>query len=131
MIRSELNKTGGVLCTKLLQLCPTLCNAMDCNPPGSSVHGFPRQEYWSGLPFPSPEDLPDPGIESPLLYWQVGPLPLAPPGKPKLGAVGMNVGNDQIQLIGLDGMTVVKGQRSDFWCGWWYHSVGWGTSEKM
>ena len=24
--------------------------------------GFPRQEYWSGLPFPSPEDLPDPGI---------------------------------------------------------------------
>ena len=26
--------------------------------------GFPRQEYWSGLPFPSPEDLPDPGIES-------------------------------------------------------------------
>jgi len=26
--------------------------------------GFPRQEYWTGLPFPSPEDLPDPGIES-------------------------------------------------------------------
>ena len=25
--------------------------------------GFPRQEYWSGLPFPSPGDLPDPGIE--------------------------------------------------------------------
>jgi len=24
---------------------------------------FPRQEYWSGLPFPSPEDLPDPGIK--------------------------------------------------------------------
>ena len=32
--------------------------------------GFSRQEYWSGLPFPSPEDLPDPGIEprSPALY---------------------------------------------------------------
>jgi len=31
--------------------------------------GFSRQEYWSGLPFPSPEDLPDPGIEpgSPVL----------------------------------------------------------------
>ena len=31
--------------------------------------GFSRQEYWSGLPFPSPEDLPDPGIEprSPIL----------------------------------------------------------------
>ena len=27
---------------------------MNCSPPGSSVHGFSRQEYWSGLPFPSP-----------------------------------------------------------------------------
>ena len=41
----------------------TLCDFMDCNPPGSSVHGIFRQEYWSGLPFPSPGDLPDPGIE--------------------------------------------------------------------
>ena len=46
--------------------------------------GFPRQEYWSGLPFPPPGDLPDPGIEpespmSPVL--RVGSLPLAPPGK--------------------------------------------------
>ena len=30
--------------------------------------GFSRQEYWSGLPFPSPEDLPDPGIEPGLLH---------------------------------------------------------------
>ena len=36
---------------------------MDCTLPGFSVHGFSRQEYWSGLPFPSPGDLPDPGIE--------------------------------------------------------------------
>ena len=35
------------------QLCPTLCDPMDCSPPGSSVLGFFRQEYWSGLPFPS------------------------------------------------------------------------------
>ena len=48
---------------KLLQSRPTLCNPVDCNPPGSSVLGFPRQEYCSGLPFPSPGDLPDPGIE--------------------------------------------------------------------
>ena len=41
----------------------TLCDLTDCSPPGSSIHGFSRQEYWSGLPFPSPEDLPDPGIE--------------------------------------------------------------------
>ena len=37
---------------------------MDCSPPGSFPSmRFSRQEYWSGLPFPSPEDLPDPGIE--------------------------------------------------------------------
>ena len=43
---------------------------------------FSRQEYWSGLPFPSPGDLPDPGIElcSPTL--QVDTLPSEPPGKP-------------------------------------------------
>ena len=34
---------------------------MDCSPPGSSVHGFPRQEYWSGLPFPFPGIFPDQG----------------------------------------------------------------------
>ena len=36
------------------QSCPTLCDPMDCSPPDSSVMGFSRQEYWSGLPFPSP-----------------------------------------------------------------------------
>ena len=48
---------------KSLQSWPTLCDLIDCNLPGSSVHGFSRQEYWSGLPFPSPGDLPDPRIE--------------------------------------------------------------------
>ena len=46
--------------------------------------GFPRQDYWSGLPFPSPGDLPNPGIEPRLLCllrWQRGSLPLAPPGR--------------------------------------------------
>ena len=37
-----------------LQLCPTLCDPMYSSPPGSSDHGISRQEYWSGLPFPSP-----------------------------------------------------------------------------
>ena len=47
----------------LAQLCLTLCNSMDCSLPGSSVHGCARQEYWSGLPFPSPGDLSNPGVE--------------------------------------------------------------------
>ena len=48
-------------CAKLLQLCPTLCNPMDHSLPLSM--GFSRQEYQSGLPFPSPADPPDPAIE--------------------------------------------------------------------
>ena len=50
------------------QSCPTLYNLLDGSPPGSLSMGFPRQEYWIGLPFPSPRDLLDPGIkaESPV-----------------------------------------------------------------
>ena len=40
--------------SEVAQSCPTPCDPMDCSLPGSSVHGFSRQEYWSGLPFPSP-----------------------------------------------------------------------------
>ena len=45
------------------QSCLTLCNPTDCSPPGFSVTGFAREEYWSGLPFPSSGDLPNPGIK--------------------------------------------------------------------
>ena len=52
------------------QSCLTLCVPVDCSLPGSSVHGILQEEYWRGLPFPSPGDLPDPGIEpeSPALW---------------------------------------------------------------
>ena len=40
--------------SEVAQSCPTLSNPMDCSLPGSSVHGFSRQEYWSGVPLPSP-----------------------------------------------------------------------------
>ena len=42
---------------------------------------FFRQEYWSGLPFPSPEDLPNPGIEPGSPALQADALPSEPPGK--------------------------------------------------
>ena len=45
--------------------------------------GFSRQEYWSGLPFPSPGDLPNPGIEPRSPALQVDALPSEPPGKTK------------------------------------------------
>ena len=61
-------------------LCLTLCDPRGCNLPGFSSLEFPRQEYWSGLPFPSPGDLPDPGIKpgSPVL--QADSLLSEPPG---------------------------------------------------
>ena len=45
--------------------------------------GISRQEYWSGLPFPSPGDLPDPGIKPRSPALQADTLPSEPPGKPK------------------------------------------------
>ena len=43
--------------------------------------GFSRQEYWSGLPFPSPGDLPNPGIKPRSPALQADALPREPPGK--------------------------------------------------
>ena len=128
------------MCLLVAQSYPTLCNPMDCSPPGSSVHGFSKQEYWrvamrssrrcsrprnptwvsciaggfftiwvtreflwtvtyqdllsmgffkqeyqSGLPFPNPGDLPNPGMEPvPLAYSALpgGFLITVPHGKP-------------------------------------------------
>ena len=60
------------------QLCLTLCDPIDCNPPGPSVHGMLQARYWSGLPFPSPGDIPDPGIKTGHL--QADALPSEPLG---------------------------------------------------
>ena len=46
--------------------------------------GFSRQEYWSGLPFPSPGDLPNPGIEPRSPTLQADALTSVPPGKPHI-----------------------------------------------
>ena len=45
--------------------------------------GFSKQEYWSGLPFPSPGDLPNPGIEPTSPALQADALTSEPPGKPR------------------------------------------------
>ena len=64
----------------VIQSCPTLCNPMDCSPPDSFVHGdFPgRQEYWSGLPCPSPGNNLNPGIEPRSPALQADSLPSEP-----------------------------------------------------
>ena len=74
---------------------------MDCSPPGFSVHGISRQEYWRGLPFPSPGDLPDPGIypRSPAL--QADSLPSEPPGKVFKESASCSVMSNSVQSQGL------------------------------
>ena len=62
-------------------MCLTLRNPMDCSLPGSSAHEFSRSAYWSGLPFPSPGDLPNPGIEPKSPALQANSLLSEPPGK--------------------------------------------------
>ena len=48
---------------KLLQLCLTLCDFIDVAVQAPLFMGYSRQEYWSGLPFLTIADLPDPGVE--------------------------------------------------------------------
>ena len=61
----------------LAQLCLTLGTPWTVAHQAPLSMGFPRQEYWSGLPFPSPGDLPDPGIEPECPAWQEDCLPLS------------------------------------------------------
>ena len=72
-------------CAKSLQSCPTLYDPMQlaCQAPLSM--GISRQEYWSGLPFPSPGDLLDPGIERQSPTLEADTLTSEPPGKPPKG----------------------------------------------
>ena len=77
---------------------------------------FFRQEYWSGLPFPLPEDLPDPGIElvspvSPALW--ADSLPAEPSGKP--------IYHSHTQYI-FEGLFIIKKERENgYWVGCWQH----------
>ena len=66
------------VCVLVSQLCPTLCDqwTIACQAPLSME--FSRQEYLSGLPFPSPGDRPHPGVEPGSLALQVDSLPSEP-----------------------------------------------------
>ena len=64
------------------QSCLTICNPTDCSPQAPLSMGFSRQEYWSNLPLPSPEDLPNLGIKSWSLALQADSLSLELQGSP-------------------------------------------------
>ena len=69
--------------SEVAQSCLTLCDPWTVAHQAPPSTGFSRQEYWSGLPFPSPGDLPDPGIEPRSPTLQADALTSAPPGKPQ------------------------------------------------
>jgi len=77
--------------SEVAQSCLTLRDPMDCSLPVSSVSGIFQtrvpewgQEYRNGLPFPSPGDLPNPGMEPGSPALQTDALPSEPPGKPNV-----------------------------------------------
>ena len=77
--------TTKLCCCLVAKLCPTLFPLHGLQPPGILSMEFPRQEYWSGLPFPPRRNLPNPGIkptspEAPPQ--QIDSLPFETPGKP-------------------------------------------------
>ena len=75
----------GQQACSVVQLCLNLCDLWTVALQASLLMGFFRQEYWSGLPFPPPRDIPIQGSNVHLLHWQVDSLPLAPPGNPVMG----------------------------------------------
>ena len=68
--------------SEVAQSCLTLCDPWTVAHQAPLSMGFSRQEYWSGLPFPSPGDLPDTGIKPRSPTLQADDLTSAPPGKP-------------------------------------------------
>ena len=74
------------MCAKSLQSCLTLLSLWTVAQQAPLTMGFSRQEFWSGLPFPSPGDLPDPGIELASLALASRFFIIVPLWKPKTHA---------------------------------------------
>ena len=70
--------------SEVTQSCLTLCDLWTVVNQAPPSMGFSRQEYWSGLPLPSPGDLPDPGIEPGPPTLQADSLPSEPQGTPAI-----------------------------------------------
>ena len=63
-IDTDIHTHTACMCAKSLQSCLTLCDSMDCSPPGSSVHGILQARILNGWSCPPPGDLPNPGMEA-------------------------------------------------------------------
>ena len=71
-----------IVCCLVTKSCATLLQPHECSHQVPLSGGFHRQEHWSGLPFPSPGYLPDPGIKPKSPAWQADSVPLSHQGSP-------------------------------------------------
>ena len=90
------------MCDKasVAQSCPTLCDPWTVAHQAPLFLEFSRQEYWSGFPFPSPADLPNPGIKPGYPALQANSLPSEPPGKPSVIKLRIALSNPDITSFG-------------------------------
>ena len=101
--------------SEVAQSCPTPSDPMDCNPPGSSVHGFSRQEYRSGVPLPSLSKLqkgPINGNDSETTCFSPS-LSMDLPGLESLAFKGR-----EAQMLSRLQPTLLRKVRAEKHCGW-------------
>ena len=103
------------LCRLVAKSCPTLVTPWTVALQAPLSMGLPKQEYWSVLPFPSPGDLPDLGIEPGTLALQADSLPTQPPGKPNLCPF--------CQISDISRLKVWKFSEILGHTGWWFNQV--------
>ena len=88
--------------SKSFQSCPTLCDPLDCGPSGSSNYGILQARIlkWVAMPFSrgSSQSRDQTYIYYVYLPWQVGSLPLVPPGKPQARHLGRYTGSQDMLL---------------------------------
>ena len=97
--------------SEVAQSCLTLCTPWTVAHQAPPSMGFSRQEYWSGLPFPSPGDLPNPGIKPRSPALQADILTSEPPGKPKYAILICEGCHDKVPQVG----DLSKRNFSQFW----------------
>ena len=107
------------------KLCPTLATPWAVAFQAPLFMGFSRQEYWSGLLFPPPGHLPNPGIEPTSPPLQVGSSPPVPAGKPLWGPSSGSSRSSLLDKAALPGgsvlITTQFSQQSDPDPTWWGH----------
>ena len=131
-----INSTGCWIFNTILW--PLLSSS--CNPPGckTAAHqaplsmGYPRQESWSGLPFPSPGHLPDPGIEprSPAYLPEMLPFPLLLPPAPSSFLINIVLRGASLTVQWLRFHASNAGGLGSGWGTGIRHAVGFGQKVK-